>query len=91
MRSTYVDDISAGADDNDSAFQFSRRFWLREASTCVSLLQQTWSLSRRVELMEQDNQNLIYDGPNIAEEDNSYTKDVLGSKQQDGVSRRFWG
>ena len=34
--------------------------------------------------MKQDNQNLIYDGPNIAEEDKSYTKHVVGSKQQDG-------
>ena len=36
MRSVYIDNISARADDDDSAFQFlqgPRRYWLRVAST----------------------------------------------------------
>jgi len=45
------------------------------------------SLNHRVELIEQDNQDLIFDDPNIAEEDKSYTKDVRGSMQQDGEQK----
>ena len=45
---------------NSSFTQSPRRIWLREASACASLLQVWPSLSHCTELIEQDNQDLIY-------------------------------
>ncbi|XP_065917691.1 uncharacterized protein [Dysidea avara] len=94
MRSIYVDDISAGADDDDSAFQFytrSKKILAKGGFNLHKFVTNSISLSRRVELMEQDNEGLIHDDPNTVEEDKSYTKDVLGNKQHSDGEQKILG
>ena len=94
MRSIYVDDISAGADDDDSAFQFftrSKEILARGGFNLRKFVSNSTSLSRRVEQLEGSNEGLTHDTPNVVEEDKSYTKDVLGSKQHSDGEQKILG
>lgn len=94
MRSIYVDDISAGADDDDSAFEFytkSKKILAKGGFNLRKFVTNSTSLSHRVEQIEQNNEGLIHTEPNIVEEDKSYTKDVLGSKQHTDGEQKILG
>jgi len=76
MRSIYVNEISARADDDYSAFQFytkSLKILAKGGFNLHKFVMNSMSLNRHAEQIE-------WLDPNIAEKDNSYTKEVLGSK-----------
>jgi len=94
MRSIYFDDVSPGADDDDSAFQFytrSKDILAKGGFNLRKFVSNSMSLSHRVELMEQENEGVMHGESNVVEEDKSYTKDVLGSKQHSDGEHKILG
>ena len=94
MRSIYVDDVSAGADDDDSAFQFytrSKDILAEGGFNLRKFVSNSTSLSHCIKLMEQENEGVMHDESNVVEEDKSYTKDVLGSKQHSDGEHKILG
>ena len=84
MRSIYV---SAGADDDELAFQFytrSKNILPKGGFNLRKFVSNSTSLSHRVELMEQENEGVVHGESNVVEEDKSYTKDVRSKQHSDG-------
>ena len=81
MRSIYVDDVSFGADDEESAFELytkSKEILSKGGFNLHKFVTNSTLLSHRVELKEQGIEASKYNEFKVVEEDKSYTKDVLG-------------
>lgn len=94
MRSIYVDDVSFGADDDDSAFELftkSREILLKEGFNLRKFVTNLISLSHRAELKEHGVEDSRHTESKVVEEDKSYTKDVLGCKQHTDGEQQILG
>lgn len=95
MKSIYVDDISYGAEDDDAAFDLylkSKTILAEGGFNLRKFVANSTSLNQRIELNEQrfgkseDNSSC-----RVAEEDKTYTKDLLGGKQHNEGEQKILG
>ena len=83
MRSIYVDDVSYGADDEDTAFELymkSKEILAKGGFNLRKFVTNSTKLNHHIGLTEQGF-NVLQTSNKIVEEDKSYTKDILGDRQ----------
>ena len=83
MRSIYVDDVSYGADDEDTAFELymmSKEILAKGGFNLSKFVTNSTKLNHHIGLNEQGF-NVLQTSNKIVEEDKSYIKDVHGDRQ----------
>ena len=83
MRSIYVDDVSYGADDEDTAFELymkSKEILAKGGFNLRKFVTNSNKLNHHIGLTEQGF-NVSQTSNKIVEQDKSYTKDILGDRQ----------
>jgi len=95
MRSIYVDDISYGADDDNSAFELymkSKEILAEGGFNLRKFVINLSSLSSRVGSLEQEaNAAAEVFSPKVIEEDKGYTRDILGDKKHTDGEQKILG
>ena len=82
MRSIYVDDVSYGVDDEDTAFELymkSKEILAKGGFNLRKFVTNSTKLNHHIGLTEQGF-NALKTNSKIVEEDKSYTKDILGDR-----------
>ena len=83
MRSIYVDDVSYGADNEDTAFELyvkSKEILAEGGFNLRKFVTNSTKLNHHIGLTEQGF-NISQTSDKVVEEDKSYTKDILGDRQ----------
>ena len=95
MKSIYVDDVSYGAEDDNSAFDLylkSKTILAEGGFNLRKFVTNSTSLNQRIELNEQRFSKLEESGScKVTEEDKTYTKDILGGKQHGEGEQKILG
>ena len=90
-----MNDVSYGAEDDDSAFDLylkSKRILAEGGFNLRKFVTNSTPLSHRIELSEQRiNTSGESDSCKVVEEDKSYTKDILGGKQHSEGEQKVLG
>ena len=95
MQSIYVDDVSFGAEDDDSAFDLylkSKTILAEGGFNLRKFITNSASLGRRIEVNERRlSKSEETNSHKIIEEDKTYTKDILGGKQPGDGEQKILG
>ena len=95
MQSIYVDDVSFGAEDDDSAFDLylkSKTILAKGGFNLRKFITNSASLGRRIEVNEcRLSKSEETNSYKIIEEDKTYTKDILGGKQPGDGEQKILG
>jgi len=95
MRSIYVDDVSYGADDDNSAFELflkSKEILAQGGFNLRKFVTNSSSLSCRVGSLDQGFDATVGDSSHkVIEEDKGYTRDILGDKKHTDGEQKILG
>jgi len=95
MKSIYVDDVSYGVDDDNSAFELymkSKEILAEGGFNLHKFVTNSSSLSSRVGSLEQEaNAAVEVFSPKVIEEDKGYTRDILGDKKHTDGEQKILG
>ena len=93
MRLIYADDVSFGADNEESAFELytkSKELLSRGGFNLCKFVSNSALLSNRIKAKELGADVSRHTKPKVIEEDKSYTKDVLGGKQNENGEQKIF-